>query len=54
MSKIPLASKSCVLLYWQRYYTALEGVEQKAPPVFGRAAITLGIGPRYSFLYFLN
>jgi len=22
-------------------------VEQKAPPIFGRAAITLGIGPRF-------
>jgi len=26
------------------------GVEQKAPPVFGRAAITLGIGPHSSFI----
>jgi len=25
------------------------GVEQTAPPVFGRAAITLGIGPHSSF-----
>ena len=24
------------------------GVEQKAPPIFGRAAITLGIGPHSS------
>ena len=24
------------------------GVEQRAPPIFGRAAITLGIGPRSS------
>jgi len=23
------------------------GVEQRAPPVFGRAAITLGIGPHF-------
>jgi len=37
----------------QRYWTAhqhwasakLCGVEQRAPPIFGRAAITLGIGP---------
>ena len=37
------------LLYWQRYCTALEqwasaklcGVQQRAPPIFGRAAITL-------------
>ena len=26
------------------------GVEQRAPPIFGRAAITLGIGPHSSFL----
>ena len=25
------------------------GVEQTAPPIFGRATITLGIGPRSSF-----
>ena len=45
---------------WQRYCTALQywasaklcGVEQRAPPVFGRAAITLGIGPHSSFHYF--
>jgi len=31
------------------------GVEQRAPPVFGRAAITFGIGPHFSFylLFFL-
>ena len=23
------------------------GVEQRAPPMFGRATITLGIGPRF-------
>jgi len=41
----------------QRYYTALQywasaklcGVEQRAPPTFGRAAITLGSGPKSSF-----
>jgi len=27
------------------------GVEQRAPPIFGRAAITLGIGPHSSLLY---
>ena len=51
------ASKSCILLCWQRYCTALEhwasaklcGIEQRAPPIFGRAAITLGIGPRSSY-----
>ena len=28
------------------------GVEQRAPPIFGRAAITLGIGPHSSLLLF--
>jgi len=28
------------------------GVEQRAPPIFGRATITLGIGPHSSLLYF--
>jgi len=57
-----LTSKSCVLLYWQRY-TALAAVRQtlwrgtgngitelsqRAPPIFGWAAITLGIGPHSS------
>ena len=50
---LPGASKCCVLPYWQHYCTALEqwasaklcGVEQRAPPIFGRAAMTLGIGP---------
>jgi len=44
---------------WQRYCTVLEqwasaklcGVEQRAPPIFGRAAITLGIGPHSSYHY---
>jgi len=43
---------------WQRYCTVLQqwasaklcSVEQRAPPIFGRAAITLGIGPYSSFL----
>jgi len=31
------------------------GVEQSAPPIFGRAAITLGIGPHlYSYLCSVN
>jgi len=30
------------------------GVEQKAPPTFGRAAITLGIGPLSSFSHILD
>jgi len=29
-------------------------VEQKAPPIFGRAAITLGIGPHSSFTSFTS
>jgi len=29
------------------------GIEQRAPPIFGRAAITLGIGPTSSFGYYL-
>jgi len=41
---------------WLRYCTVLQqwasaklcGVEQRAPPIFGRAAITLGIGPHSS------
>jgi len=56
--KIHFASKSCVLLYWQHHCTALEqwasaklcGVQQRAPPIFGRVAITLGIGPHSSYL----
>jgi len=54
--QIYFASKSCALLYWQRYCMALEwwasaklcGVEQRAPPIFSRVAITLGIGPHSS------
>jgi len=30
------------------------GVEQRAPPIFGRAAITVGIGPHSSFVLFLS
>jgi len=44
--------------FWQRYCTVLQqwasaklcGVEQTAPPIFGRVAITLGIGPHSSFV----
>jgi len=32
--------------------TKVCGVEQRAPPIFGRAAITLGIGPHYSIVVF--
>jgi len=44
-------------VFMQRYCTALQywasaklcGVDQKAPPIFRRAGITLGIGPHSSF-----
>jgi len=47
---------------WQRYCTVLQqwvlakvcGVEHRAPPIFCRAAITLGIGPQSSFILFLS
>jgi len=58
--KIHFASKSCVLqvlLYYQRYCTALQqrgqpncGIEQRTPPIFGRAALTLAIGLHSSFV----
>jgi len=35
------------LQYWAS--AKLCGVEQRAPPIFGRAAITLGIGPHPSY-----
>jgi len=46
-AKFTLRPKSCVLLYLQRYCTALEqwapaklcGVQQRAPPILDRAAI---------------
>jgi len=47
---------SLALSYWQRYCMAVEqwvrailcGVEHRAPPIFGRATITLIIGPHSS------
>ena len=30
------------------------GVEQRAPPIFGRATITLGIGPHFCYLIFVS
>jgi len=46
---------------WQRYCMALQywasaklcGVEMRAPPIFARAAITLGIGPQSSWFFCL-
>jgi len=42
---------STAFAFWQRYCTASVKVcsdEQRAPPIFGWEAITLGIGPRSS------
>ena len=47
---------------WQRYCTAFQywasdklcGVEQRAPPIFGRVAITLGIGPHSSCRWYVH
>jgi len=36
---------STVVALWAS--AKLCGVEQRAPPIFGRAAITLGIGPHF-------
>jgi len=60
-AKFSLRHPSLALSYWQRYCTALEqwaraklySVEHTAPPIFGRATITLGIGPHSSFILFL-
>jgi len=56
-AKFSLRPPSLALSYWQRCCTALEqwarailcGVEHRAPPIFGRATITLGIGPHSSY-----
>jgi len=42
--------KSTGFASWQHYCTALKlcGVEHRAPPIFSRAAITLGTGPQSS------
>jgi len=52
-----LRPASLALSYWQRYCSAVEqwtlaklcGVEHRAPPIFGRASITLGSGPHSSY-----
>jgi len=56
-AKFTLHPPSLALSYWQRYCTAVKqwaraklcGVEHRAPPIFGRATITLVIGPHSSF-----
>jgi len=37
------------LLHGVKYWASAKlcGVKQRAPPIFGRAAITLGIGPHF-------
>jgi len=45
-----LAAYCTVLQQWAS--VKLCGVEQRAPPIFGRAAITLGIGPHSSLTFF--
>ena len=40
-------------LLQQRASPKLCDVEQRAPPILGRAAITLGIGPHSGFLFVL-
>jgi len=47
-----LAALLQILQQWAS--AKLCGVEQRAPPIFGRAAITLGIGPHSSFTYLLE
>ena len=55
-AKFTLRHPSFALSYWQRYCTTVEqwaraklcGVRYRAPPIFGRATITLGIGPHSS------
>jgi len=56
-AKFTLRPPSLAFCYWQRYCTAVEQwaraklcgvVEHRAPPIFGRATIILGIGSRSS------
>jgi len=55
--KSSLRPPSLALSYWQRYCTSLEkwaraklcGIEHRAPPIFGRATITLGLNPHSSW-----
>jgi len=57
-AKFTLRPPSLALSCWQRYCTAVEqwaraklcGVKHMAPPIFGRATITFGIGPHSSLV----
>ena len=57
-AKFSLRPPSLALSYWQRYCRALEqwaraklcGIEHRAPPIFGRAAIMLDIRPHSSYI----
>ena len=61
-AKFTLRPPHLALSYWQHYYMAVEveqwtpaklcGIEHRAPPIFGRAAIRLGIGPHSSSFLF--
>ena len=56
-AKFTLRPPHLALSYWQHYYMAVEveqwtpaklcGIEHRAPPIFGRVTITLGIGPHF-------
>jgi len=48
----PLAAEIVSLVLGSLTAQPYCGVEQRAPPVFDRAAITLGIGPHFYFLLF--
>jgi len=62
VQKSHLLPRSLALSYSQRYCTAVEqwlrakvcGVEHRAPPIFCRVTIRLGIGPHSSSFYFKN
>jgi len=49
---IPAAGVSQTL--WHGTRNGITELSQRAPPIFGRAAITLGIGPHFSLVIFLR
>ena len=61
-AKFTLRPPSLALSYLQRYCTVVAqwaraklcGVEHRAPPIFGRATIRLGIGPHSSWSSFVT